>query len=575
LVSTGVHLVTEDKERQLRFQARLLDAVGQSVIATDLEGKVIYWNRAAEELYGWSAGEALGRKLRDLTLIEGLLEKVEEIDSELRAGRPWSGEMLLRRKDGSHVPVFGTATPIFDDRGNLEGMIGASADISERKALEAELERRAAHDLLTGLLNRHAFVERLGHALQRTGRKEDSPSVGVLFMDLDGFKTVNDSLGHVAGDRLLVAVAERIKNRLRYEDTLARFGGDEFAVLLERVENPSEAIRVAHRIVEGLREPFGVSDYRVSVNTSIGITLSDANTDDPEAMLREADTAMYRAKEQGPGRYEVFDPAMQARAQYHLEMEAELGRAVERGEFVLYYQPMVYLRDGSLVGFEALLRWQHPKKGLLLPSAFLPLAEETDQIVPIDGWVLQEVCRQAKQWEGDHPSDSPTRMNVNLSARQLKGGGLAPTIERTLTRVTLEVHALGLDITEGFLLEASVDNARTLDDLQKMGIRLDLDDFGTGYSSLSYLKDFPVDGVKLDKSFVEGLGKDATGTALVRKIIDLCHTLGLEVLAEGIETPEQAAMLKDMGCDLGQGYYFAHPLPSEEFTELPPQALLP
>jgi diguanylate cyclase (GGDEF)-like protein/PAS domain S-box-containing protein len=562
LVSTGVHLVTEDKERQLRFQARLLDAVGQSVIATDLEGKVIYWNRAAEELYGWSAGEALGRKLRDLTLIEGLLEKVEEIDSELRAGRPWSGEMLLRRKDGSHVPVFGTATPIFDDRGNLEGMIGASADISERKALEAELERRAAHDLLTGLLNRHAFVERLGHALQRTGRKEDSPSVGVLFMDLDGFKTVNDSLGHVAGDRLLVAVAERIKNRLRYEDTLARFGGDEFAVLLERVENPSEAIRVAHRIVEGLREPFGVSDYRVSVNTSIGITLSDANTDDPEAMLREADTAMYRAKEQGPGRYEVFDPAMQARAQYHLEMEAELGRAVERGEFVLYYQPMVYLRDGSLVGFEALLRWQHPKKGLLLPSAFLPLAEETDQIVPIDGWVLQEVCRQAKQWEGDHPSDSPTRMNVNLSARQLKGGGLAPTIERTLTRVTLEVHALGLDITEGFLLEASVDNARTLDDLQKMGIRLDLDDFGTGYSSLSYLKDFPVDGVKLDKSFVEGLGEDATGTALVRKIIDLCHTLGLEVLAEGIETPEQAAMLKDMGCDLGQGYYFAHPLPS-------------
>jgi diguanylate cyclase (GGDEF)-like protein/PAS domain S-box-containing protein len=575
LVSTGVHLVTEDKERQLRFQARLLDAVGQSVIATDLEGKVIYWNRAAEELYGWSAGEALGRKLRDLTLIEGLLEKVEEIDSELRAGRPWSGEMLLRRKDGSHVPVFGTATPIFDDRGNLEGMIGASADISERKALEAELERRAAHDLLTGLLNRHAFVERLGHALQRTGRKEDSPSVGVLFMDLDGFKTVNDSLGHVAGDRLLVAVAERIKNRLRYEDTLARFGGDEFAVLLERVENPSEAIRVAHRIVEGLREPFGVSDYRVSVNTSIGITLSDANTDDPEAMLREADTAMYRAKEQGPGRYEVFDPAMQARAQYHLEMEAELGRAVERGEFVLYYQPMVYLRDGSLVGFEALLRWQHPKKGLLLPSAFLPLAEETDQIVPIDGWVLQEVCRQAKQWEGDHPSDSPTRMNVNLSARQLKGGGLAPTIERTLTRVTLEVHALGLDITEGFLLEASVDNARTLDDLQKMGIRLDLDDFGTGYSSLSYLKDFPVDGVKLDKSFVEGLGEDATGTALVRKIIDLCHTLGLDVLAEGIETAEQASMLRGMGCDLGQGYYFGRPLPSEEFSELPPEALLP
>jgi diguanylate cyclase (GGDEF)-like protein/PAS domain S-box-containing protein len=575
LVSTAVHLVTEDKEWQLRFQARLLDAVGQAVIATDLEGKVIYWNRAAEALYGWSAGEALGRNLRDLTLIEEMLDKVEEIDSELRAGRPWSGEVLLRRKDGSHVPVFGTATPIFDDRGDLEGMMGASADISERKALEAELQRRATHDLLTGLLNRYAFVERLEHALQRTRRKEDSPRVGVLFMDLDGFKTVNDSLGHEAGDRLLVAVAERIKNLLRYEDTLARLGGDEFAVLLERVENPSEAIRVAQRIAETLREPFTVRDYRVSVNTSTGITLGDANTDDSEGMLREADTAMYRAKEQGPGRYEVFDPAMHARAQYRLEMDAELDRAVEQEEFVLHYQPMVSLRDGSLVDFEALLRWQHPKKGLLLPSAFLSLAEETNQIVPIDGWVLQEVCRQAKQWEGDHPSDSLVRMNVNLSPRQLKGGGLARTIEKTLMRVALEVHTLALDITEGFLLKASVDNARTLDELQNMGIRLDLDDFGTGYSSLSYLKDFPVDGVKLDKTFVEGLAEDATGTALVRKIIDLCHTLGLEVLAEGIETPEQAAMLKEMGCDLGQGYYFAHPLPSEEFTELPPKAILP
>jgi diguanylate cyclase (GGDEF)-like protein/PAS domain S-box-containing protein len=574
LVSTGVYLVTEDKERQLRFQARLLDAVGQSVIATDLEGRVIYWNKAAEELYGWSAGEALGRKLRDLTLIEGWLDKVEEIDSELRAGRSWSGEVLLRRKDGSHVPVFGTATPIFDERGNLAGMIGASADISERKALEEELQRRAAHDLLTGLLNRHAFVERLGHALQRTGRKEDSASIGVLFMDLDGFKTVNDSLGHGAGDRLLVAVAERIKNRLRYEDTLARLGGDEFAVLLERVENPSEAIRVVHRIAEGLREPFSVADYRVSVNTSIGVALGDANTDDPERMLREADTAMYRAKEQGPGRYEVFDPAMQARAQERLELEAELRQAVERGEFVLHYQPIVSLRDGSMVGFEALLRWQHPKKGLQRPPSFLPLAEETEQIVPIDGWVLQEACRQAERWERDHTSAPPIRINVNLSARQLKGGRLTRPIEETLTRVALEVHTLALDITEGFLLRASEDEARTLDDLKKMGIRLDLDDFGTGYSSLSYLNSFPVDGVKLDKSFVEGLGGNATGTALVRKITDLCHTLGLEVLAEGIETPEQATLLKDMGCDLGQGYYFGRPLPGEEFAELLPKSFL-
>jgi diguanylate cyclase (GGDEF)-like protein/PAS domain S-box-containing protein len=562
------HIVASKKEEQLRFQAKLLDAVGQSVIATDPEGKVLYWNRGAQELYGWSAGEALGRNLRDLTVPDELLDQAEEIRSELRAGRTWSGEMLLRRRDGSRVPILGTATPIFDDRGNLAGMIGVSTDISERKALEEELERRASHDLLTGLPNRHAFVERLGHALRRTWRKEDSARVAVLFMDLDGFKNVNDSLGHEAGDRLLVTVAERLKNRLRPEDVLARFGGDEFAVLLEMVENPSEALRVVQRIAESLREPFTVDDHQVSVSTSVGIALGTAHAnDDPEGMLREADAAMYRAKEQGPGRYAVFDPAMQTRAQERLELEAELRRALEQGEFVLYYQPIVSLRDGTMVGFEALLRWRHPHKGIQRPSAFLPLAEETDLIVPIDGWVLEEVCWQAKRWERDYPSASLVSMNVNLSPRQLKGGGLARTIEETLRRVALKVHTLALDITEGFLLKASEGEARTLDALKTMGIRLDLDDFGTGYSSLSYLKSFPVDGVKLDKSFVEGLAEDTTGMALVHKIIELCHTLGLEVAAEGIETPEQATLLKEMGCDLGQGYYFGRPLPGEEFAE--------
>jgi diguanylate cyclase (GGDEF)-like protein/PAS domain S-box-containing protein len=565
---TEAHIVASKEEEQLRFQAKLLDAVGQSVIATDLEGKVLYWNRGAQELYGWSAGKALGRNLRDLTVSEELLDQAEEIRSELRAGRTWSGEMLLRRRNGSRVPVLGTATPIFDDRGDLEGMIGVSTDISERKALEAELERRASHDLLTGLPNRDAFVDRLGQALLRTRRRKSTSEVGVLFMDLDGFKNVNDSLGHGAGDALLVAVAERLKNRLRTQDVLARFGGDEFAVLLEMVENPSEALRVAQRITQALGEPFTVDDLQVSVSTSVGVALGTAHAnDDPEGMLREADAAMYRAKEQGPGRYAVFEPAMQTRAQERLELEAELRRALEQGEFVLYYQPIVSLRDGTMVGFEALLRWRHPHKGIQRPSAFLPLAEETDLIVPIDGWVLEEVCWQAKRWERDYPSASLVTMNVNLSPRQLKGGRLARTIEETLRRVALKVHPLALDITEGFLLKASEDEARTLDALKKMGIRLDLDDFGTGYSSLSYLKSFPVDGVKLDKSFVEGLAEDTTGMALVHKIIELCHTLGLEVAAEGIETPEQATLLKEMGCDLGQGYYFGRPLPSEEFAE--------
>jgi diguanylate cyclase (GGDEF)-like protein/PAS domain S-box-containing protein len=311
------------KEEELHFQAMLLEAVGQSVVATDLEGNILYWNRAAEEIYGWSSEEALGRSLRDLTVSEESLQRAEEVVSELRAGRAWSGETLLRRKDGSHVPVLGTATPLFDQQGSLVGMIGVSTDISERKTLEAELERRASHDPLTGMPNRPAFVDRLQQALRRTRRRKDGRNkVGVLFMDLDGFKTIHDSLGHEAGDRFLVTVAERLKNRLRPEDVLARFGGDEFAVLLEDVASVSEAIRVAQRIAEDLQEPLAVNSHQVSVSTSVGIALGSAHTnDDPEGMLRKADAAMYRAKEQGPGRYAVFDPAMQARAQERLELQ--------------------------------------------------------------------------------------------------------------------------------------------------------------------------------------------------------------------------------------------------------------
>jgi diguanylate cyclase (GGDEF)-like protein len=455
-------------------------------------------------------------------------------------------------------------------------MIGVSTDISERKALEAELERRASHDPLTGLPNRHTLVDRLGQALLRTKRGKEGRKVGVLFMDLDGFKTINDSLGHEAGDRLLVTVAERLRKRLRPEDVLARFGGDEFAVLLEEVADASETIRVAQRIAESLREPFTVNDHQVNLSTSVGIALGSAHTkDDPEGMLRNADAAMYKAKEQGLGCYAVFDPAMQTRAQERLELEAELRRALEQGEFVLYYQPEVSLYNGSMVGLEALLRWQHPERGLLKPSAFVPLAEETDVIAPIGRWVLEEACRQAKRWEEEHPLASPMTMEVNLSSKQLRRRELARTVEEALTRAGVEAHTLALDITETVLIGASEHNAQALEALKKMGIRLSLDDFGTGYSSLSYLKRLPVDRVKVDRSFVKGLGGNATDTAVVRMIIELCHTLGVEVLAEGVETSEQAALLKDMGCDVGQGYYFARPLRSEELAEQLPEALLP
>jgi EAL domain-containing protein (putative c-di-GMP-specific phosphodiesterase class I) len=292
-------------------------------------------------------------------------------------------------------------------------------------------------------------------------------------------------------------------------------------------------------------------------------------------MLREADAAMFRAKEQGPGRYAVFDPAMQARAQERLELEAELRRALEQEEFLLYYQPEVSLHDGKMVGFEALLRWQHPERGLLKPSAFVPLAEETDLITPIGRWVLEEACQQAKRWEEERPLSSPMTMEINLSSKQLRRQGLVLTVEEALARADLEAHTLAVDMTETVLIRTSEDNIQALDALKEMGVRLGLDDFGTGYSSLSYLKRFPVDRVKVDKSFVKGLGENATDTALVRMIIDLCHTLGVEVLAEGIETSEQAVLLREMGCDMGQGYYFARPILGEELAKRLPKAFLP
>ncbi len=571
-----VHLVAGKKDEQPGLEAQLLDAVGQSVIATDPQGSIIYWNRAAEELYGWSKEEVMGRPIVEVTPSEEMLDQAEEIMSELRAGRSWSGEFVVQRKDGSTFPAMVTDTPVHDEQGSLVGIIGVSTNISERKALEEELERRASHDPLTGLPNRRAFVDRLGMALQRTRRGKEGRKVGVLFMDLDGFKTINDSLGHEAGDRVLVAVAERLKNRLRPEDVITRFGGDEFAVLLEEVADASEPIRVAQRIAESLRELFTVNDHQVNLSTSVGIALGSAQAnDDPERMLRNADAAMYRAKEQGPGRYTVFDPAMQARAQERLKLETELRQALEQGEFVLHYQPEVSLHDGKMVGFEALLRWQHPERGLLKPSAFVPLAEDTDVIAPIGRWVLEEACQQAKRWEEEHPLASPMTMEVNLSSKQLRRQGLARTVEEALTRAGVEAHTLALDITETVLIKASEDDAHALEALKKMGIRLYLDDFGTGYSSLSYLKSLPVDLVKVDRSFVKGLGEKATDTTLVRMIIDVCHTLGVEVLAEGVETSEQAALLRDMGCDLGQGYYFAGPLPGEELAEQLPKAFLP
>jgi diguanylate cyclase (GGDEF)-like protein/PAS domain S-box-containing protein len=568
-----VHLVTEDKERQLRFQAKLLDAVGQSVIATDLEGKVIYWNRAAEEIYGWSAEEALGRILSDLTVPEELLDRVEEIRSELRVGRTSSAEMLLRRKYGSHVPVFGTASPLFDDRGNLEGMIGVSADLSERKTLEAELERRASHDPLTNLPNRALFLDRLQQALSRIERH--GGHLAMLFMDLDDFKIINDSLGHAAGDRLLVSVAERLSSHLREEDTVARLSGDEFAFVLKDSARDG-AVRFAERIAQELRDPFVLEGQEVFVSASIGIALGGATTNtDARELLRRTDLAMYRAKRDGGARHALFEEAMNTEALRRLEARTQLEQALEREEFVVHYQPQVELATGKLLLMEALVRWEHPHRGLLRPGSFLPVAEQTGLVVPMGRLVLREACRQAKGWHKLYPSaETPVGVSVNLSSRELEHPDLVGDVARILRNTGLEPSSLTLEISEGVDVGKTPMVVHVLEEIKALGVHLAIDDFGAGYSSIAYLENMPADYLKLDISLVSQLTHNLSSWKFVLGTITLARFLGYKTIAEGVETVDQLERLRKCKSDLVQGFYLCEPLSGEEATEIIVQHLL-
>jgi diguanylate cyclase (GGDEF)-like protein len=443
---------------------------------------------------------------------------------------------------------------------------GVLYDLTERKVLEERLEHRALHDPLTDLPNRQLFLDRLGQALRRTRRRKNG-RVAVLFMDLDGFKVVNDSLGHEAGDLLLVAVANRLKRCLRPEDTLARLGGDEFVVLVEDVEAADEAARVADRIIDELKNRFVLAGRELYARASIGIAIGEDRTKDPEDFLRNADTAMYRAKDEGWG-YAVFDPTMYEKAIGRLEAENDLGRAIEQEEFVVHYQPVVSLKTGEVLAVEALVRWEHPERGLLDPDEFVPMAEESGLVIPMGEQVLRGACFKVKEWQEEYPRTPPLVMFVNLSARQLARPDLADNVEGILEETGLEGSCLTLDVTETVYVRALAGSTETLDRLRNLEARISIDDFGVGYSSLAYLKRLPADALKIDKSFVKGLGEDVEDTAIVHMIIELAHTLGLEVIAEGVENEEQAELAREMGCDMAQGYHFAKPLPPEEIPAL-------
>src|SRR5918997_3018286 len=554
------------RESEERFRSSFRDAaIGMALVATD--GRWLQVNRALCRIVGYSEEELLGKSFQDITYPEDLEADLNQIRRTL-AGEIETYQMEKRylHKGGSVVWGLLSVSLVHDEGGEPLYFVAQIQDITERKMLEEQLEHRAFHDHLTDLPNRYLFVDRLGQALRRTRRRKGR-KVAVLFVDLDRFKVINDSLGHEAGDILLVLVSERLRRCLRPEDTLARFGGDEFVALLQDVEDPGEAIKVAGRITEEIKRPFVLEGRELFVRASLGVAVGDADTPSPEGLLRDADTAMYRAKHEG-GDCRMFDPAMYEWALKRLELEHDLRRAVEGEELVVYYQPIVNLQSGEAGGVEALGRWEHPERGLLSPTEFVPVAEESGLVVPIGERVLEEACRRATLWQKTHLHPRPLVVSVNLSARQLRRPDLARTVEKVLRETGLDARSLSLDITETVYVETLEENTAALDELRRMGVRVSIDDFGVGYSSLSYLKRLPADALKIDKSFVAGLGEDIEDTAIVRMVIDLAHTFGMEVVAEGVESWAQAELLREMGCDMAQGFCFCAPVPTEKITEL-------
>jgi diguanylate cyclase (GGDEF)-like protein len=429
-----------------------------------------------------------------------------------------------------------------------------------------ENQYKAFHDGLTGLPNRALFLDRLQQALDRSSR--DRVLRAVLFVDLDNFKVVNDSLGHKTGDELLTAVAGRLRACLRPADTAARLGGDEFVVLLDGITGVGDANRVAERIAEVLESPIELGERQVVVGASVGIALTADHGIEPDDMLRNADVAMYEAKKAGKGRSKMYDPDMFAQALRRLEMGNDLRRAIEQGELRLHYQPKVRLGTDSITGVEALVRWEHPERGLILPDEFIPLAEETGAIVPLGWWVLREACRRARDWGEQYPAALPLGVSVNVSGKQFQEADLVRGLAGILQEVGLEPSRLQLEITESAVMADTEYAVGLLRGLKGLGVKVAVDDFGTGYSSLSFLRRFPLDELKIDKEFVDGLGGSDQDEAIVRLVIDLSHALGLEAVAEGVETAEQLARLREMGCDQAQGYYFWESLPGEDAAAL-------
>lgn len=578
-------LEEELSKSEERLRAVLVQYASDTISIVDAEGTISYETPGVEEALGCKSENRVGKSLFEFIAPDDIERVSEEFARLLESGGVSPRlEVRLRVSDGSLRYLEATGNNLLDDP-RVGGIVISFRDITERKTLEEELKHQTLHDSLTGLPNRAMFEEYLQQAHARLERREGY--VAVLFLDLDNFKLVNDSLGHEMGDQLLISVARRLENLLRPSDTIARFGGDEFIAVLEDLASPNEAAHIAERMGRELqRVPFVLDSEEIFVTASVGITLTSSAQEQPANLLRQADLAMYEAKHSGKARYAIFDTYMYDPALRHLQLGSDLTRAVTNGEFRLHYQPKVSLNPGvgqqrgvlgsrapivpastgrsKIVAMEALIRWEHPEYGLMLPEEFFPVAEEGNLAVTIDKWVLEETCRQTREWrEQGLLGDPPLLVCVNLSAGQFKNEGLVENIGRTLRENELDPSLLGLEISELVTMQ-DTDSARSiLRELKALGVKLLIDDFGIGYTPLSQLRNFQLDYLTIDHSFAEILKRDPGGTEIVSGVTNLAHALGLVVIGQGIETASQFALLRELGCDMAQGNYISKPLQPE------------
>ncbi len=564
-VCTSFSDITERKnaEEKVRMSVAIFQNTADAVLITNEKSRIISVNKAFSRITGYSEKEALHQNPIILKSKKHDNEFFKTMAATLKKTGLWQGELFIRRKNQEAFPAWLSITAVYNENAVLINHVSVFSDITPLKRSQAQVDFLAFHDPLTHLPNRLLFNDRLSHSLKRAQRK--GYKIALLFLDLDHFKTINDSLGHPIGDILLQQVAERIKSVVRQEDTVARLSGDEFVVIVDRIETQGVTV-LAHKLMATFNPPFVINDHELHVTISMGITMYPRDGEDNATLIKNADTAMYQAKEQGRNNYAFYTPALTTAVFKRLTLETELHRAMKNNELVLHYQPQYALETGALIGAEALIRWQHPKLGLLAPEQFIPYAEESDLIVSIGKWVLLTACKQISEWR--KKGVMLERIAVNISGAQFLKGEIVKTVKDALKKSKLSPEMLELEITESFFMKNTKWAIKALEQLKGLGVSIAIDDFGTGYSSLSYLKRLPVNKLKIDRSFIRDLPEDINDKAIAQTVLALAHGLHHKVTAEGVETKEQQAYLKDLGCDESQGFLYSPAVSPEKFAAL-------